>query len=119
MATLCGCSRSSVKRVLHELRERGSIDIKGKAKRLKGGVHHHACNRYYLLDQSEWGGHREPGNVCIKRAPSSERGTGMEKQVYKSYEELPMLLTVSDVAAMLGVSRAGAYELARSEGSRC
>lgn len=75
-------------------------------------------NRYYLLDRSEWG-HREPGNVCIKRAPSSERSTGMEKQVYKSYDELPMLLTVSDVAAVLGVSRAGAYELARSEGSWC
>ncbi|WP_242832211.1 helix-turn-helix domain-containing protein [Oscillibacter sp. 1-3] len=43
----------------------------------------------------------------------------MEKQVYKSYDELPMLLTVSDVAAVLGVSRAGAYELARSEGSWC
>ena len=34
----------------------------------------------------------------------------MEKKVYKSYEELPLMLTVPDVASVLGVSRAGAYE---------
>ena len=40
----------------------------------------------------------------------------MEKKVYKSYEELPLMLTVLDVAAVLGISRAGAYELVRSNG---
>ena len=40
----------------------------------------------------------------------------MEKKVYKSYEELPLMLTVPDIAAVLGVSRVGAYELAHSEG---
>nr|WP_325294333.1 helix-turn-helix domain-containing protein [uncultured Oscillibacter sp.] len=40
----------------------------------------------------------------------------MEKKVYKSYEELPLMLTLPDVASVLGVSRAGAYELAYSEG---
>lgn len=41
----------------------------------------------------------------------------MEKKVYKSYEELPLMLTVvPDMASVLGVSRAGAYELAHSEG---
>ena len=40
----------------------------------------------------------------------------MEKKVYKSYEELPLMLTVPDVALVLGISRAGAYELAHSEG---
>lgn len=44
------------------------------------------------------------------------RRTGIEKKVYKSYEELPLMLTVSGVASVLGVSRAGAYELAHSEG---
>ena len=39
----------------------------------------------------------------------------MEKKAYKSYEELPLMLTVPDMAAVLGVSRAGAYELAHSE----
>lgn len=29
MAALCNCARSSVKRALHELRERGFIDVKG------------------------------------------------------------------------------------------
>ena len=40
----------------------------------------------------------------------------MEKEVYKNYEEPSLMLTVPDVASVLGVSRAGAYELARSEG---
>lgn len=40
----------------------------------------------------------------------------MEKKVYKSYEELPLMLTVLDVAAVLGISRAGAYKLVHSEG---
>lgn len=39
----------------------------------------------------------------------------MEKRVYKSYEDLPLMLTVPDVALVPGVSRAGAYELAHSE----
>ena len=56
MAVLCSCSRSSMKRALHELRERGFIDVKGDAQKLKGGGHRRACNRYYLLDQSEWVG---------------------------------------------------------------
>lgn len=52
----------------------------------------------------------------MKRLLGVERRTGMEKKIYKSYEELPLMLTVPDVASVLGVSRAGAYELAHSEG---
>lgn len=40
----------------------------------------------------------------------------MKQTVYKSYDELPLMLSVPEVAAVLGISRAGAYELARSEG---
>lgn len=40
----------------------------------------------------------------------------MKKEIFKSYEELPLMLSVSEMAAALGISRAGAYELARSEG---
>ena len=39
----------------------------------------------------------------------------MEKQ-YKTYDDLPLMLSVQDVAAVLGISRAGAYELVKSEG---
>lgn len=56
MAALCHCSRSSVKRALHELRGRGFIDVKEDAQELRSGGHRRACNRYYLLDQSEWEG---------------------------------------------------------------
>ena len=38
----------------------------------------------------------------------------MKKSGYKSYDELPLMLSVPEVAAVLGISRAGAYELARS-----
>jgi excisionase family DNA binding protein len=35
--------------------------------------------------------------------------------MYKSKEELPMFLTVMDVANLLGISRASAYELVRED----
>ena len=53
MAALCNYSYSSVKRALRELRERGFIDVKGDAQKLRSGGHRRACNRYFLLDQSE------------------------------------------------------------------
>lgn len=40
----------------------------------------------------------------------------MKENIYKSYDELPLMLSVPQVAAVLGISRAGAYELARSRG---
>ena len=40
----------------------------------------------------------------------------MKKATFKSYEELPLMLSVLDMAAVLGISRVGAYELVRTEG---
>ena len=40
----------------------------------------------------------------------------MKKGTFKSYEDLPLMLSVTEMGAALGISRAGAYELARSEG---
>ena len=40
----------------------------------------------------------------------------MKKETFKSYEDLPLMLSVPEMGAALGISRAGAYELARSEG---
>ena len=40
----------------------------------------------------------------------------MKQAVYKSYDELPLILSVPEVASVLGISRAGAYELVRSDG---
>ena len=40
----------------------------------------------------------------------------MRQPVYNSYDELPLMLSVPEVAAVLGISRAGAYELVRSAG---
>ena len=40
----------------------------------------------------------------------------MKKGTFKSYEDLPLMLSVPEMAAALGISRAGAYELAQSEG---
>ncbi len=39
----------------------------------------------------------------------------MRKAIYKTREEMPMYLTVMDVADLLGISRASAYELVREE----
>ena len=40
----------------------------------------------------------------------------MKQAVYKSYDELPLMPSVPEVAVALGISRAGAYELVRSDG---
>jgi len=33
--------------------------------------------------------------------------------VFKSYDDLPLMLSVPDLVALLGISRAGAYELVK------
>ena len=40
----------------------------------------------------------------------------MKEVTYKSYDDLPLMLSVPEVAAAMGISRAGAYELVHSEG---
>ena len=40
----------------------------------------------------------------------------MKKVQFRSYEELPLMLSGPEMAAALGISRAGAYELVRTEG---
>ena len=40
----------------------------------------------------------------------------MNECTYKNYDELSLTLNVVQVAAVLGISRAGAYELVHSEG---
>lgn len=39
----------------------------------------------------------------------------MKHSIFKNRDELSMFLTVMDVANLLGISRASAYELAREE----
>lgn len=40
----------------------------------------------------------------------------MKHSTYTSYDDLPLMLSVAEVASVLGISRAGAYELVRSSG---
>lgn len=40
----------------------------------------------------------------------------MNESTYKNYDELPLMLNIVQAAAVLGISRAGAYELVHSEG---
>ena len=40
----------------------------------------------------------------------------MKQVKYKSYDELPVNLSVPEVADVLGISRAGAYELVKEKG---
>ena len=39
----------------------------------------------------------------------------MKQSIYKNRDEMPMFLTVMDVANLLGISRASAYELFRED----
>ena len=43
-----------------------------------------------------------------------QRIVKMNKSSYKTYDDLPLMLSVPDVAKVLGISRARAYELAHS-----
>ena len=40
----------------------------------------------------------------------------MRESKYKSYDDLPLMLSAPEVAEVLGISRAGAYDLVRSGG---
>ena len=40
----------------------------------------------------------------------------MKEAKFKNYDDLPLMLSVPDLTDALGISRAGAYELVRSEG---
>ena len=40
----------------------------------------------------------------------------MRESKFKSYEDLPLTLSAPEVAEVLGISRAAAYELVRSRG---
>ena len=39
----------------------------------------------------------------------------MKEVKFKNYDDLPLMLSVPDLTEVLGISRAGAYELARSK----
>ena len=39
----------------------------------------------------------------------------MKNSIYKTRDEIPMFMTVMDMANLLGISRASAYELAREK----
>ena len=40
----------------------------------------------------------------------------MSRSKYTNYNDLPLMLSVPNVASVLGIYRAGAYELVRSDG---
>ena len=39
----------------------------------------------------------------------------MEKEYYKSFDELPIMLSVNQLANVLGISRTSSYDLVRSK----
>ena len=40
----------------------------------------------------------------------------MKEARFKNYDDLPLMLSVPDLVDVLGISRAGAYDLVKSEG---
>ena len=40
----------------------------------------------------------------------------MKRETYRSFDDLPLMLSVPAVASVLGISRAGAYELVKEKG---
>ena len=48
-------------------------------------------------------------------SPNGRKETKMNQKQYHSLEELPLMMNMAEVAAVLGISRAGAYKLAHNE----
>lgn len=40
----------------------------------------------------------------------------MKQLIYKNYDELPLMLSVKELATVIGVSRTSAYELTKTKG---
>ena len=55
-------------------------------------------------------------NATQSSLRAEKKGTHLSKTKYTDYNDLPLMLSVLDVASVLGISRAGAYELVRSDG---
>ena len=55
-------------------------------------------------------------NATQSSLRAEKKGTHLNKSKYTNYDDLPLMLSVPDVASILGISRAGAYELVRSDG---
>lgn len=51
-----------------------------------------------------------------KYLSNNAKGGGTMKESYKSFDELPMMLSVSQVAKVLGISRTRSYELVNKKG---
>ena len=54
--------------------------------------------------------------VVQEHETREENRNNMRKKEVTSYDQLPIALRADQVAAVLGISRAGAYNLMRSEG---
>ena len=65
------------------------------------------------------GGEVHHKDASKKRKGSRDFGSGkenMKPEKYKSFDELPLMLSVPELASVLGISRAGAYELVKEKG---
>lgn len=54
------------------------------------------------------------GGFVLKHSSQIKIAGGNHLKKYESYNKLPLTLSVPEVAAVLGISRAGAYELVHS-----
>ena len=55
-----------------------------------------------------------PETIKPRVGARNAKGDTMEKRTYQSLRELPLMLSMMDVASVLGISKAGAYTLAHS-----
>ncbi len=70
----------------------------------------------FIKEGRTWNGtFSEGGFVLEVYSQFKITGGNYLKTIYKSYSDLPLTLSVPEVAAALGISRAGAYELVRSD----
>ena len=56
------------------------------------------------------------GSFLLPYIKIRKAGEPMKPSIIKSKDELPMFLSIKELAALLGISRSSAYELAAEEG---
>ena len=120
-----GMSNNTVRKYVDSLEKKGFIYTEPTMVRTRDGRAHNGSLQYtlqpikpleeaYFEKQIREAEARARFNRRCKNSRRKEVNL-MKQSMYKNRDEMPMFLTVMDVANLLGISRASAYELVRED----
>ena len=101
-----GRTKNTVMQYVDALSEKGLISTEPTSVLTKSRIKKNGNLRYTIRPI-----HEAVEIFHTRQLSAVERKNRMKHSTYTSYDELPLMLSVAEVAAVLGISRAGAYEL--------